>query len=500
MNFSGLLLFLGRFALGFCLACSFHVVILSAYAFYIFYLIGRPEKKIKLNKKPIDNPVKEDTLIEPETALWLNSILDQLFYAAGGLRFVEIIHAAFIKTMEEKSSAIKSSDLRLLIEKLLVKDFHLGKRLPQLLRILTKGLDDGAFALVFDISFEHGCMITELGAEMGLGLKHLSAKLLATRFVGKMVFKFELLPNCRISFLASEMPHFRLFFSYGGNQMPRLSSVLEYVIRGVLTSRLIYPFYQSGILNSNAETANSLVYLSPANSVKSNLWFNIVRASIDPLILAECSNLQCSVSIVGENERIKTPFIPAKAPLVWKFSYSFQVSSEMEKLELSFRMINKKKLLGTHVLGQNVLPIKGIPFDYFEPFTIKLNEGVSLDVEIFCAHSIQSGFIDREWIFYNSTPPLPLFEDEAVTPSLDKVNWTNIKFVFEKLLSSSEQDNVNTNESNFESLIEEIPTSEIVPTMTSILSSEQGFLNLFCHAADSLVKLSSNSPGKEQKQ
>ena len=225
------------------------------------------------------------------------------------LRLVEIIHAAFVKTMEEKSSAIKSSDLRLLIEKLLVKDFHLGKKLPQIMRILTKPLDGEGFALVFDISFEHGCMITELGAEMGLGLKHLSAKLLATRFVGKMVFKFELLPTCRMSFLASEMPHFRLFLSYGGNSMPRLSSVLEYIMRGVLSSRLIYPFYQCGILNFTAETKDSLVYpITRQRSQGQSPPSTLLGPRPINLLWRIAIIYSVSFMITGMNDRLKNSF------------------------------------------------------------------------------------------------------------------------------------------------------------------------------------------------
>jgi hypothetical protein len=498
MIFSGLFLYFSRILFGFCLACGFYATLLFTYAFYIIYLIDRPAKQIILCKKPVDDPIKEIPK-EPETALWLNAILDQLFYAAGGLKLVEIFHAAFIKTMEEKSSQIKSSDLRLLIQKLLVKDFHLGKRLPQIMRILTKQLDGQDFALVFDISFEQGCMITELGAEMGLGLKSTSAKLLGTRFVGKMVFKFELLPTCRVSFLASEMPHFRLFLSYGENPMPRLSSVVEYIMRGVLSSRLIYPFYQCGIINFTAEKKENLVYLSPASGIRASLLLNIVRAKVDKAILEDCNSIQCSVQINTMNDRVKTPFISAKSPLEWKYSYTFQIPTGKDEIELSFRLINKRKLLGSEVLGQYVLFAKDFPLDSLEHITLKLNDGISLDVEVFCARNIQSGFIDREWIFYNSTPPLPLFEDETNSPSLDKVNWTNIKFVFEKLFSSSQQDDESINDNSFEGMIEEIPPAEIKSSYTEIVVNDNIFLNLFCHAASSLVKFYHNQQIKNKK-
>jgi hypothetical protein len=497
MIFSGLFLYFSRILFGFCLACGFYATLLFTYAFYIIYLIDRPAKEIVLDKKPVDNPIKDDPK-EPETSQWLNAILDQLFYAAGGLKLVEIIHAVFIKTMEEKSSQIKSSDLRLLIQKLLIKDFHLGKRLPQIMRILTKPLNDQDFALVFDISFEQGCMITELGAEMGLGLKSTSAKLLGTRFVGKMVFKFELLPTCRVSFLTSEMPHFRLFLSYGANPMPRLSSVVEYIMRGVLSSRFIYPFYQCGIINFTAEKKENIVYLSPASGIRASLLLNIIRAKVDQTILEDCNSIQCSVQINVMNDRIKTPFISAKSPLEWKYSYTFQIPTEKDKIELSFRLINKRKLLGSEVLGQYVLLAKDFPLDTLEHITLKLNEGVSLDIEVFCARNIQSGFIDREWIFYNSTPPLPLFEDETTSPSLDKVNWTNIKFVFEKLFSSSQQDDEGINDSSFEGMIEEIPSSDFGSSYTEILVNDDVFLNLFCHSASSLVKFYHNQQIKNK--
>ena len=48
----------------------------------------------------------------------------------------------------------------------------------------------------------------------------------------------------------------------------------------------------------------------------------------------------------------------------------------MDKIELSFRMVNRKKLLGSDVLGQFVLSAQGhSPPDSLEHYTLKLNEG-----------------------------------------------------------------------------------------------------------------------------
>ena len=427
------------YLISFACTCASFVFATFLLVVYLQFLCPRETKKIVLKRKPVEIPEGIEEGVE--SAEWANATIDQIFYAAGGLKLVELLHMAFVTAMEQRSSIISTSELKLLVEGLVVKDFRLGKRLPRVKNILSKTLGQD-FALVFDVEFENGNMITELGAKMGLGLQEVAAKLAVSRFVGKSVVKFEMLPNPRVSLLSTALPLFRLFVTYGKNPMPRLSSLLELVIQSVFKSKFLYPQYQTLLLNLGASSLESLTFLSPANISQSILRIGSVKATIDNELLNDCNALQFSVHVGPQkfkSSTISSPFLPNN--INWKLSHTFNILPNNEaETEVSFRLINRKKILGSEVIGGSIIPLSSIPPDSHETLKIKPREGIVLEIEVFHAMIAQSGFADREWIFWNSSPPLPAKEekeDEDEIPSLDKLNWNTIKFAIQRLLTKN---------------------------------------------------------------
>ena len=410
------------------------------------YPVSHDTSKLTFKTQPANPRFSPD--LSTESAKWLNYLIGDIFYGLAGGRLAELCQKSVIEGVDERLSSLQSEAKRL-IQALKISQFELGRRPPIIKQVMHKH-DGEDLILMIDFAYDGGIAM-KLAAQMGLGMRDLEAKLTIRKLsISRLVLKFATHSGCpKITGIITAMPPFTINLMYGERRLGRISTLLHILMTSVLHSKLaVFPRQRSVIIKKTAMDIRNTFEIISGSTAELQARISILGGQIvnEPVAASTSSllsttsqdigNYYCMV-IVGKKSE-KTKSINSYSP-TWKAKFSFDLDDMTDSITV--QVYNKRRrLTRAELVGENKVMLDKAILNETQHYRLNMKQSY-VELELTISHSQEIDVEqDAAWIFaglpegFHSEQAI---EDEKV---LEKLNWTNIKYVVDRIRAKAKQD------------------------------------------------------------
>ena len=407
-----------------------------------------PQDTGKLAFKTQSATPKCSSDLSTESAKWLNYLIGDIFYGLAGGRLAELCQTSVVEGVDERLSSLQS-EARRLIQTLKISQFELGRRPPIVKQVMHKH-DGEDLILMIDFTYDGGIAM-KLAAQMGLGMRDLEAKLTIRRLsISRLVLKFAAHSGCpRITGIITAMPPFTINLMYGERRLGRISTLLHILMTSVLHSKLaVFPRQRSVIIKKTTMDIRSTFEVISGSGAELQARIGILggqivnesvttsTSSLASTTSQDVGNYYCMVMVGKKSE--KTKAISSNSP-TWNAKFSFDLDDTMDSITV--QVYSKRRLLArAELVGENKVTLDKTVMNETQHYRLNMKQSY-VDLELTISHSQEIDVEqDASWIFAGLPEGFhseQVMEDEKV---LEKLNWTNIKYVVDRIRAKAKQD------------------------------------------------------------
>ena len=375
-----------------------------------------------------------------------------MFYGLAGGRLAELCQASIVEGVEERLSGLQSEAKRI-IQSLKISKFELGRRPPIVKQVMHKYDEGGALILMIDFAYDGGIAM-KLLAQMGLGMRDLEAKLMIRRLpISRLVLKFAAHSGCpRITGIITAMPPFTINLMYGERRLGRISTLLHILMTSVLHNKLaVFPRQRSIIIKKTTMDVRSTFEVISGSAAGLQARISIIKGQMGRDFTAtttSTSSLGSGASQDGGNYYCvvsagkwtdKTKAISSSSP-AWNAKFSVDLDDTMDSITV--QVYNKRgRLARAELMGENMVTLDKTTLNETQRYRLNMKQNMHVDLELTISRSQEIDVEgDAVWIFEGlpeGLHPEQVIEDEKV---LEKVNWSNIKYVMDRIRTKARQD------------------------------------------------------------
>lgn len=387
--------------------------------------------------------------LSTESAKWLNYLIGDIFYGLAGGRLAEICQESVVEGVDERLSGLQN-EARRLIQTLKISQFELGKRPPIVKQVMHR-YDGDDLILMIDFVYDGGIAM-KLTAQMGLGMRDLEAKLMIRKLaISRLVLKFAAHSGCpRITGIITAMPPFTINLMYGERRLGRISTLLHILMTSVLHSKLaVFPRQRSVIVKKTTMDIKNTFEIISGSAAELQARVNILQGqigndsgmtstpSLSSITSQDSGNYYCVVTAGKKSERTKA--ISSYSP-AWNAKFSLDLDDTTDSITV--QVYNKRRRLARNdMIGENKVMLDRTTLNETQRYRLNMRQGY-VDIELTISQS-QEIDVERDaaWIF-GGLPEGPHSEQEVVEDEkvLEKLNWTNIKYVVDRIRAKAKQD------------------------------------------------------------